>query len=79
MGDRLALRGGPRPDQGGRAARLLISDDGRGCQSADVGAGRFGLTSMRERAANIGARLRIGSTIGQGTEICVEWPDPSDE
>ena len=56
--------------------RVLIMDDGQGFQSEEIGAGRFGLTSMRERAANIGARLRIGSAIGHGTEISVEWPDP---
>jgi two-component system nitrate/nitrite sensor histidine kinase NarX len=63
---------------GGRPVRLLITDDGQGFPSEDIGAGQFGLTSMRERAANIGARLCIGSTVGQGTEISVEWPKPDD-
>jgi signal transduction histidine kinase len=58
----------------GRPARLIISDDGRGFQPDAVGEGRFGLVSMRERAANIKALLGIRSAIGQGTEITVEWP-----
>jgi signal transduction histidine kinase len=77
---RLALRAGPRGrSQAEASAQLLIADDGQGFQPADVGAGGFGLTSMRERASNIGARLRIDSTLGRGTEISVEWPSPSDD
>src|SRR5262245_61932077 len=54
---------------GGIPARLLIADDGQGFQPDGVQAGRFGLVSMRERAANIGARLEVRSTLGQGAEI----------
>jgi signal transduction histidine kinase len=61
----------------GRApVRLLIADDGQGFQLASVGAGRFGLISMQERAAQAGARLLVRSAAGQGAEITVEWPDP---
>ncbi|HEX9373615.1 MAG TPA: GAF domain-containing protein, partial [Roseiflexaceae bacterium] len=61
----------------GRApVRLLIADDGRGFQPEHVGDGRFGLISMRERAAKAGARLHLRSALGQGTKIVVEWPDP---
>ncbi|MFL5806964.1 MAG: GAF domain-containing protein [Roseiflexaceae bacterium] len=66
---RLSLRG-PAP------LRLLIADDGQGFQPEHVGEGRFGLLSMRERAVQVGARLRVRSAAGQGTEVAVEWPDP---
>jgi signal transduction histidine kinase len=61
---------GPAP------ARMAIADDGQGFPIELVGDGRFGLISMRERAAAVGARLRIRSAPGQGTEVAVEWPDP---
>lgn len=59
--------------QCGRPTRLLIADDGQGFALDRVGEGRFGLVSMRERAANIGARLEVRSALGQGAEIEVEW------
>jgi signal transduction histidine kinase len=61
---------GPSP------ARMVIADDGRGFQIERVGDGRFGLISMRERAVAVGARLRVNSALGHGTEVVVEWPDP---
>ncbi|HWQ15367.1 MAG TPA: ATP-binding protein [Roseiflexaceae bacterium] len=64
---RVQLRAGP-------PARLEIADDGRGFTASVGGAERFGLVSMRERAAAIGARLEINSAPGQGTSIAVEWP-----
>jgi signal transduction histidine kinase len=69
---RLSLRGSA-------PLRLLIADDGQGFQIEHVGEGRFGLLSMRERAAQIGARLRLRSAAGQGTEVTLEWPDPERE
>src|SRR5215213_214737 len=57
--------------------RLAIADDGQGFLIEKIGEGRFGLISMRERAAAVGARLRVQSELGQGTEIVVEWPDPA--
>jgi signal transduction histidine kinase len=61
---------GPAP------ARLAIADDGQGFTIEQAGEGRFGLISMRERAAAVGARLRVRSAPGQGAEVIVEWPDP---
>jgi signal transduction histidine kinase len=61
---------GPTP------ARMAIADDGQGFLIERVGDGCFGLISMRERAAAVGARLRVDSALGQGTEVVVEWPDP---
>jgi signal transduction histidine kinase len=63
--------------QMGPPARLEIADDGRGFSAAVGGAERFGLVSMRERAAAIGARLEISSAADQGTRIVVEWPEPA--
>jgi signal transduction histidine kinase len=63
--------------RGRTPVRLQIADDGLGFQPEGVGAGRFGLVSMQERAATVGARLQVRSAAGQGTEIVVEWPDPN--
>jgi signal transduction histidine kinase len=58
---------------------LIIADDGQGFQPERGGDGRFGLISMHERAAKVGARLHIRTAVGQGTNIAVEWPDPERE
>jgi signal transduction histidine kinase len=58
----------------GPPMRLLIADDGKGFDPAQVAGDHFGLISMRERATRINARLQICSTPGQGTEIIVAWP-----
>ena len=56
--------------------RLLVRDDGRGFdpQAPVSAAPRFGLSTMRERAAQIGADFRIESTQGKGTEVVVTAP-----
>lgn len=54
--------------------RLGVVDNGRGFDPEAVGESSFGLTSMRERASLIGARLRIDSRPQSGTEIWVELP-----
>lgn len=56
---------------------LSITDDGRGFAVDTPGglrAGGFGLTSMRERAAGLGAELSIASMPGEGTTVRVSWP-----
>jgi signal transduction histidine kinase len=61
----------------GRPIRLRVVDDGCGFDPAGVRASRhggFGLTSMRERAAGIGAELSISSRPGHGTEVEVTLP-----
>jgi signal transduction histidine kinase len=61
------------------AAPLSLSAIDDGCGFA-VGApgthrpGGFGLVSMRERAASVGAELSITSAPGEGTTIRVAWP-----
>ncbi|HEU5098302.1 MAG TPA: GAF domain-containing protein, partial [Roseiflexaceae bacterium] len=52
---------------------LHIADDGRGFEPGAVAPGSLGLGIMRERAAGIGATLRVESTPGAGTAVRVEW------
>jgi signal transduction histidine kinase/ligand-binding sensor domain-containing protein len=57
--------------------RLRIRDDGAGIAPAileDGRPGHYGLPGMRERAAEIGAKLDIWSGIGTGTEIDLSIP-----
>jgi signal transduction histidine kinase len=59
---------------------IEIGDDGQGFDSQQAqGAGRVGLASMRERAAEIGWILHIQSTPGEGTHIRVEKKYPMEE
>lgn len=60
---------------------LSVRDNGRGFVPAqqapgleDSGAKHFGLMGMRERAALIGAQLRIDSEPGAGTTVTVQAP-----
>ncbi len=57
--------------------RLSLADDGRGfepARPAPRASCGMGMTTMRERAEAIGARLGIESDIGHGTRITVELP-----
>jgi signal transduction histidine kinase len=65
------LRGAPS------GIRLSISDDGRGFDPGPVSQAHFGLRSMRERAAEAGAGLRVVSAPGEGTLIILDWRDPA--
>jgi ligand-binding sensor domain-containing protein len=52
--------------------RLRVRDDGRGFnpeESHHASEGHCGLTSMKERAVEIGAKLSISSAFGQGTQV----------
>ena len=52
--------------------RMVVSDDGLGFDSTSPPpAGHFGLAGMRERAAEIGARLELSSRTSGGTEVQV--------
>lgn len=48
---------------------LVIKDDGLGFDPKISHAGHFGLTSMRERAARVGATLELQSQLGFGTQV----------
>jgi signal transduction histidine kinase len=56
---------------------LVVRDDGCGIDPELVPAGRdkrWGLSGMRERAESMGARLRIWSAPGRGTELELKVP-----
>jgi signal transduction histidine kinase len=51
---------------------LSVEDNGRGFDPQAVeGGGGLGLTSMRQRAAQLGTELTIRSAPGEGTTIAV--------
>ena len=56
--------------------RLTVMDDGDGFDVSDpqIRAHRLGITSMEERADELGGRLRIESTKGKGTRVVLEVP-----
>jgi signal transduction histidine kinase len=64
--------------------RILVRDNGRGIDPETARSGRhshWGLVGMRERAAGIGAQLRIWSRLGAGTEVeiwvqAADWEKP---
>jgi signal transduction histidine kinase len=59
----------------GSSPLLRVVDDGVGFDAiVGIRAGRLGLTSMRERAAEVGASLTVRSAPGQGTTVEVLWP-----
>ena len=61
-----------------RQFRLTVRDDGKGIDEETVRrqqvTGHFGLPGMRERAAIVGGRLEVRSSIGSGTEIKLGIP-----
>ena len=60
-----------------KGVRLSVTDDGRGFAvdpDFRTYGGHWGLLGMRERASQIGARLSVQSTPGQGTKIVLLIP-----
>jgi ligand-binding sensor domain-containing protein/signal transduction histidine kinase len=60
-----------------RQFRLLVRDNGCGMEAGVLHSGReghWGLPGMRERAEEIGARLRLWSGAGAGTEVELTIP-----
>ena len=53
--------------------RLLVHDDGRGFDPGSASPGHLGLRSMQERAAEVGAQLRLVSAPGEGTVVILDW------
>ena len=55
---------------------LNVSDDGCGFdpQGPEVRGQRLGLTSMDERATELGGTLKVTSTLGKGTTVRLEMP-----
>lgn len=65
------------PDAGAAPrVRLSVTDNGSGFDPSISRPTHIGLDIMRERAAAIGARLRIHSQPGKGTEVCAEVGEP---
>jgi len=49
--------------------RVRMCDNGCGFDPQEVETGHFGLITMRERAKQMGAEVKISSAPGRGTEI----------
>ncbi len=67
----------------GSAVRLVVADDGTGIDTGGSRAGGHGMSSMRERAEEMGGELELSSEVNQGTTITVTVPldgeDPDGE
>ena len=57
--------------------RLLIHDDGCGFEPGQLPPTHVGLRSMRERAAEVEAELRVVTAPGEGALIVLDWRDGS--
>jgi PAS domain S-box-containing protein len=57
------------------SVELRILDDGRGFIPQEIPEGHLGINIMLERAAQIGADLRIISEPGEGAELILTWSD----
>ena len=55
--------------------RLMVQDDGCGFENAELSPTHVGIRSMRERAAEVGAALRVVSAPGEGTLVMLDWLD----
>ena len=60
-------------EEGGELV-LRISDDGKGFDPASAPRGRWGMTTMRERAEATGGRLLVESSPGSGTTVSAAVP-----
>jgi signal transduction histidine kinase len=65
-----------RLEDGGGRLLLTVADDGRGFDPAApvLRSRRLGLTSMEERASELGGRLSVESQPGSGTTVRLEVP-----
>lgn len=67
-------------DSSATSITLRVTDDGRGSPIVNLdpaqlsSMGHLGLTSMRRRAARIGASLTIISSVDEGTQVCLDVP-----
>ena len=60
--------------------RVTVQDDGAGFTPGELGRSelpRFGLSTMRERAGNLGGKFLLESSPGAGTRVTVELPTQS--
>ena len=65
-----------RLDGRGPVLKVEVVDDGEGFDPDDpeLRSHHLGLTSMEERARELGATLELQSTLGRGTRISLEAP-----
>ncbi len=64
-------------EYGSSSLRLMVRDDGRGIDPGVVRSGsdgHWGLPGMRERAERIGARFKVSTRAGAGTEVELTVP-----
>src|SRR5262249_52379560 len=64
-------------EYGPRQLRMLVRDDGQGIDQQVLRSGReghWGIPGMRERAEEIGAKLKLWSREGAGTEVELSIP-----
>ncbi|MBT9584196.1 PAS domain S-box protein [bacterium] len=54
--------------------KVCVEDNGKGFELNAVPVNRVGLSSMRERVAQMGGRIQIDTAPGQGTRITVHFP-----
>lgn len=60
---------------------LCVKDDGQGFEVQPgelipmLVRGHYGMLTMHERAAQVGARLTVDSAPGQGVQVCVAWKE----
>ena len=69
---RLGPAAGPDGRPEGAALEVVVEDDGRGI--ADAATAGIGFESMRNRAEELGGRLRIGHRVGGGTVLAALLP-----
>jgi signal transduction histidine kinase len=61
-------------EEKGNELVLSVSDDGKGFDPASAPRGRWGMTTMRERAEAAGGRLSVESSPGSGTTVSAAVP-----
>jgi PAS domain S-box-containing protein len=61
-------------ERNGAELMLAVSDDGCGFDPAQAPRGRWGMTTMRERAEAAGGQLRVESSLGKGTTVRASVP-----
>lgn len=67
------------PEEQEEGVELCISDNGRGFDPSHIPPEHLGVRIMHERAEAIGAKIKIESQIGQGTQVTVIWQDEGRE
>jgi signal transduction histidine kinase len=63
-----------RIELAGSRLKVLVADNGRGFDAAQVGQGRNGLTNMKQRMAEIDGDCEVASRPGEGCQVSFEVP-----